>query len=213
MKATVISGGEKLDPTIIKREIKNSYIICADSGIKNLRDLKIKPDLLLGDFDSIEDLDRKKLEDKEIEILKFPKEKDGTDTEMALEEAIKRGFDQITILAMSGTRLDHTLANLFLLEKIYNKKIKAKAVDNNNEIIFAGPGQYIFKKDENYKYISLVPVSEEVIFSTENMAYEVKSLLIKRETSRAISNEMKKGKEASKIIIEKGKTFIIRSVD
>ena len=64
MKATVISGGKKLDPTIIKREIKNSYIICADSGIKNLRDLKIKPDLLLGDFDSIEDLDRKKLEDK-----------------------------------------------------------------------------------------------------------------------------------------------------
>lgn len=91
-----------------------AFIIAADAGIKKLENAGIKPDLIIGDFDSLEEKPTGQ------NVLTFPIEKDDTDTMLALKEAIKRGFDTVYISGGIGGELDHTFANLQTL--LYARK-------------------------------------------------------------------------------------------
>lgn len=91
-----------------------AFIIAADAGIKKLENAGIKPDLIIGDFDSLGEKPTGQ------NVLTFPIEKDDTDTMLALKEAIKRGFDTVYISGGIGGELDHTFANLQTL--LYARK-------------------------------------------------------------------------------------------
>ena len=90
----------------------DNFIIAADGGFDILLKGALKPDLLLGDFDSIDFLP------KHDNILKFPIEKDYTDTFLAYEEGRKRGYLNFVIYGGTGGRFDHTVANLQTLANI-----------------------------------------------------------------------------------------------
>lgn len=82
-------------------------IIAADAGYLHLEKLGLKPDLLIGDFDSMEFID------PGCEILRFPVEKDDTDTMLAVKSGLERGFRDFLIYgALGGKRLDHSIANI-----------------------------------------------------------------------------------------------------
>lgn len=86
---------------------ENDLIIAADAGYKHLEKLYIKPDILLGDFDSL-----KVLPDIS-DIVRHPVIKDYTDSQLAVEEGIKRGYSNFVICgAIGGKRLEHTISNL-----------------------------------------------------------------------------------------------------
>lgn len=93
-------------------------IIAADGAMNTLRQLGVRPDVLVGDMDSIDAELLEQLEQENVEILKFAKEKDQTDIEIAIDEAVSRGADTILLTGVSGNRIDHGLANLMLLERI-----------------------------------------------------------------------------------------------
>jgi len=65
-----------------------------------------------------------------VEILKFPAEKDMTDTELAVNTAIDRGYKNIVIIGGTGTRLDHTLSNIFLLKLMLDRGVKGRIIMN-----------------------------------------------------------------------------------
>ncbi|MBQ4064851.1 MAG: thiamine diphosphokinase [Clostridia bacterium] len=81
-------------------------MIAADGGLKKLNDLGVKPDLILGDFDSFDG------NPSGDDVLTYPVEKDDTDTMLAVKEALKRGYRTLWISGGVGGRLDHTVANL-----------------------------------------------------------------------------------------------------
>ena len=83
------------------------FIICCDAGLAAAKRRGVTPDLLIGDFDSY----REPLPDS-VETLRFPVEKDDTDSMLALREGLRRGYRQFVLLFALGGRLDHTLANL-----------------------------------------------------------------------------------------------------
>ncbi len=85
------------------------YIIAADGGYYHCVTAGLVPDLILGDFDS---LDQKP---DGIQTLCFPPEKDDTDTMLAVQTGLARGFRLFHLHACAGGRLDHTLANLQVL--------------------------------------------------------------------------------------------------
>lgn len=91
-----------------------AFIVAADAGIKKLEKAGIKPDLIIGDFDSLGESPTGE------NVMTFPVEKDDTDTMLALKEAIKRGFDTVYISGGLGGELDHTVANLQTL--LYARK-------------------------------------------------------------------------------------------
>ena len=91
-------------------------IIAADGGLARARALGLRPDVLVGDLDSLEPALLAVAEAKGILVRLAPTDKDESDTELALLEAIARGATRVTVLgAFGGPRLDHALANLWLL--------------------------------------------------------------------------------------------------
>ena len=108
---------------------ETDFIIAADGGANHLKKYNLKPQLIVGDMDSISE--QSLINDKTIEKITYNTDKDQTDTELATIEAFKRGFSHITLIAATGKRLDHTLANLELLKR-YPGKISL--IDNKTKL-------------------------------------------------------------------------------
>lgn len=120
---------------------EGDFVIAADAGYKYCDKLNIKYNLLVGDFDSAEK------PDFPGEIVVLPKKKDVTDSLQAVEEGVKRGFSEFHIYGGSGSRADHTVANIqsavFQAQHgrrvfIYCENMIVTAV-NNGEIEAANP--------------------------------------------------------------------------
>ncbi len=116
MKAVVVTGG--LCPSLMQVQDEFTepvFIIAADSGLRTLHQWKISPDLLVGDFDSVE----KELYEmySSVEKIKSSTYKDYSDTELALVEACKRGCEEIILIGGGEGRLDHSLALVMLFSQ------------------------------------------------------------------------------------------------
>ena len=209
MKASLVAAGNPIDKDILLKYCKDSFVVCADYGIKNFIGLEILPNLIIGDLDSSDEECKKFIEDKKIELIKLNTRKDFTDSESALSYLIENKYDEITLLSVTGSRLDHTLSNIFLLEKYFDKA-KIKIIDNNNEISYIEEGDYTFTKD-NYKYLSIISISDKILLSSHGLSYEVKNSTINRAASLGVSNEIID--EKAKIVLHKGKALIIKSKD
>ena len=91
-------------------------VIAADGGFARALAVGLEPTLLVGDLDSLEPVPRRRRRGRRREILRSPVAKDESDTELALLEAVRRGATRVTVLgAFGGPRLDHELANVWLL--------------------------------------------------------------------------------------------------
>jgi len=214
MKESLIVSGGNVDKNNIAKLIEENsftYIIAVDKGVEILDALGVIPDNIIGDFDSVNIEILKKYEDMNIAIHKLETEKDYTDTHMALKLAIELGSSEITIAGAIGSRIDHTLSNIHLLDEANSKNVQCKIVDEKNEIMVIDKNIMI-EKDEKYKYISLIPLTDEVEGVTlEGFKYGLENRTLKIGESIGISNEQVS--DIAQIKIEKGKLIVIKSKD
>ena len=124
MKAIISLGGQSIS---IKRFNSiyetGDYVIGVDSGCQFLYDNNIIPNLILGDFDSIEKPLLNYYENEYIPIKTFPVVKNETDGELALIEGNKKA-DKLLIIGTGGlNEIDHFLGNVFLLTRYPNATI------------------------------------------------------------------------------------------
>lgn len=87
-------------------------VYCVDGGSRRAKQLGVVPDRVVGDMDSITMADRHDMEKNGVRFSVFPPEKDFTDTQLALDLAVKEGAGEIVVWGGTGSRLDHTLSNL-----------------------------------------------------------------------------------------------------
>lgn len=114
-RAVIFSNGEYRHAAgVLSRLSSEDYLICADGALARLRELELVPDLVVGDMDSASASLVDQAAAQGVEILRVPAEKDFTDTEMALREAVGRGYAQVLVLGAWGGRIDHSLGNLLL---------------------------------------------------------------------------------------------------
>ncbi len=150
MKCLIILNGRCDDSSFIKElALKNDYIICADGGYSYAMRCGIKPDLVVGDFDSCD-------APQGDNILKYPIEKDVTDCELAIEQAIAKGYKRITLACALGGRLDHTLANLLLC---FSYQSKADIIVEDENCVIMSLFQKRLLGDYMGKTFSIIPVS------------------------------------------------------
>lgn len=136
MKTLIFSGGRPPSSSLLKSELKDSdMLIGVDSGGNFLRDQNIIPDYLVGDFDSINKDNLEYFKVNGCNIYEYPKDKDFTDTEIALELAFKLKSDTITFLGCTGSRIDHIMGNLGLLRKCMENEIFGAIKDDHNSIM------------------------------------------------------------------------------
>lgn len=210
MKAVVICNGSITDYEYMKKYLREArLLICADGGARHARAFGVRPDVLLGDFDSISEEVLKAYRAEGIETVTFPSEKDMTDTELAAEYAVSRGCTEITFLAAIGTRMDHSLANIFLLKKLLEKGITGVIADEHNEITLIKDEIRLEREDAR---ITLLPLSQRVNgVNTEGLYYTLKDAMLEMGTTWGVSNEFAADKAS--VTIKDGLLLIMKSRD
>ena len=182
MKALIFSGG---DFTHLPDNIDiNEYdiTICCDAGFLSAKDSGITPDIFVGDFDSVPE------ELVECpEIIKLYPVKDMTDTQEAIDIAISRGADFITILGALGGRVDHTLANIHLLKYAKQKGANAQILDVDTCIYPVTDTIKIPKKDGFC--LSLLPLTDCKGVSVSGVFYPLDNANMPVGNPYGISNE------------------------
>ena len=191
-RAIILSGGE-IDIGFLKKQAfgREDRIICADRGLFAADRLSLVPDLIVGDFDSGDPAVMAKYKETGVKILSFPPEKDDTDTELALHMAMEKAPEEIWIYGGSGTRLDHTLANIGLLKQPMERGIRAYLCDERNRICMMR-GSYSIKKTEQFgTYISLLPFGGDAKGVTlRGFQYPLENAVIAAGSSLGVSNEL-----------------------
>lgn len=162
----IISGGRLGDTAFYQKRLagmRNSLIVCCDSGVRHADKLNIKPDVIIGDMDSIaaDELERRRASG--TKVLRYPANKDATDTQLALEYALELKPAAIEIWGALGGRVDHALANLFLLD--WSKEASIKLIDECCEAFIvrkkaffsnaAGQTVSLFALDDNAEGVKL----------------------------------------------------------
>lgn len=215
MRVVIISGGHIDDVFALNYLKENKYdcMIAADSGMDFLYRNHLIPDVIAGDFDSaqLEGLQYfKGLND--VQIIQLNPVKDDTDTEYVLREAIRRGATEITILGATGTRLDHVLANVYLLGLGLEAGVDIVIVDAHNRIRMVHQS-YCIKKEEQFgNYVSILPVGGNVKGVTlKGMKYLLESKNMEIFSSLGISNEIVD--DVAQIHVEEGTLLVIESRD
>lgn len=211
MNCVIIAGGEFKVSARIKKIIQRAdMIVCADSGARHLRDLGILPHILMGDFDSIDPDDLAFFKKNKIKHIRFPERKDQTDSELCIDWAIENKAHDITLLGVTGTRLDHSLANIFLLKKIGEHHIKARIINPTNEIFLVRKELEI--KGKPGDFLSILPLSQKVEGITlDGLEYPLKNADIELGSSLGISNRFVH--THARIQIQSGLLIVTKSKD
>ena len=200
MRVLILTGGT-VEENFAKDYISKwnpDQVITADKGLLYAKRLNIKPDIILGDFDSCsKDIMQEFSTDKKIIV---PCEKDDTDTGLAIQKAIETGADEILVMGNFG--------QLFYA---HSKGVKAELVDANNRIRVLNHEDTISKKDQFGKYVSLIPIYEARGVTLTGFKYPLKDHTLVFEQSLAISNELEA--EEGIISFSEGKLLLIESRD
>ena len=165
MRCLIITGGTIQSEFAIKyiKERAWDYVVCADARMRFCHSAGILPDLILGDFDSVDEESYEYFQKVCPERMeRFPTHKDETDTELALLRAIDAGADAITMIGATGTRLDHVMGNIQMLKLALDRKVSCQIVDAHNRIRLVS-GELHLKMTEQWgKYVSLIPFTTDV---------------------------------------------------
>lgn len=204
MTAFIICGGILQDSQKILEKIKNynaDFIIACDSGYDNALKLGIKPEIVVGDFDSI------KNDILDCEIIKLPTKKDDTDLRVAVDITVQKKCENVIFLCATGGRIDHFYGNMSHLEYLDKKNISATIIDEQNIINICKNKKTTYKNIS--QYISIIPITEKIVLTTENLEYKAEKLVVNRENIISISNECEQ--EFFSITVDEGKAYIIQS--
>lgn len=198
MRAVIIGSGDIKNYEYIKSKLrKTDFIICADGGYNHAVNMGITPDVLIGDFDSAKGYEVVK------DRIEYPARKDFTDGELAVSYALEKGFCDIVLLAMSGDRLDHTAADIFLLDKC----ARGVLIDDNNEVYMLKDSLSV--KGKKGQTISVIPLTERVEgVTTSGLEYPLNNETIFFASSRSVSNVMTD--EECSFSITSGKALVIK---
>jgi thiamine pyrophosphokinase len=148
------------DFSMYKKEV--DIWIGADRGALTLIDKRMQLDYAVGDFDSINHTEKKKIQDHAAYMEEYPSEKAETDLEIALMKAMELEADQVYLFGVTGGRLDHELSNIQLLYSIVSKGIRGMIVNENNYLELIFPGTYQITQENHYPYVSFIPFSQHV---------------------------------------------------
>ena len=206
MKAFIYSGGSVAPENITEAPTRDDLVIAADSGYENAVLMGVRPDILLGDFDSIGE----RRIPSEIKILKVPAEKDFTDTQLAVDTAIKNGADEIVIIGGLDGRLDHTLSNLAILEDMWERKIFCSITDGKNRVRYIENASTLIPRS-GFRYLSLIARTKKLRgVEIKGCKYPLDNATINKNFQFAVSNEIIEN--CALIAIRKGGAYIVESV-
>ncbi len=204
MKKCVIIGSAPCenDDAFSELDREDSFVICADGGLNIALQHNITPDLIIGDFDSIQG----NLPEN-IETIKLQIEKDDTDMMAAVRTGLQRGFRDFMLLGALGGRFDHSFANLCALQYLAGQGCKAMISGKGCRIFLLSGGRLTLSMLKG-KTVSVFPFGVPSCTVTyEGLKYPLTEVRLSADYPLGVSNLIL-GDEA-KIIVHEGNALII----
>ena len=202
MRCVIIAGSPDTDIHFIKSTVQtDDYVICADKGYSYAKAAGILPDMIVGDFDSCADQ-----LPQNCEIVRLNVKKDDTDTAVCVNYALERGYDELVIMGATGGRLDHSYANLCLLEYISSCGAAGELLSEHEKIMILQNGEYLFHQHLG-KTFSVFPFGcERAVATIQGAEYPVERFVFESRITRGLSNIFA---EQSRITVHDGKLLLI----
>lgn len=217
-RRTVIVGGGLIEKDfalpILKHE-DTEFVIGVDSGLRFLYENEVRPDYIVGDFDSapraLVDHYRQEVN---VPIREFNPVKDASDMEIALRLCLDLNRKDIWILGGTGNRIDHLWANVQCLQIALDAGAQARIVDSHNQIRLLDSGITLRREEAFGKYFSLFPLELPVDGLTITGAkYPLKDHFLRAEDSLCVSNEFAEGEDQVEISFVFGKVVLMETRD
>lgn len=197
MKVAVLANGE-WDAEWGRLElVQVDFLISADGGGNHALASGRLPEVLIGDLDSITPENLALCHQGNVLIQQFPREKDETDLELALEFAVRhlsstkpkdsKDLHTVWLYGATGGRIDHLLGNLALLLRFLKRGYRIHLKDPRHEIYLINKGQEALKGHLG-KELSLLPITETARVTTQGLYYPLKSGVLYQDSPRGISN-------------------------
>jgi thiamine pyrophosphokinase len=184
----IVAGGEPPGKELLHGlALKADMVIAADKGAQYCLASGITPGLVVGDMDSLDQGSIDRLCALGVAMKRVSADKDQTDTEIALDEAILRGAEHVEILGAIGDRIDHTLANIHLLCKALHQGIEARITSETQQVFLIGSGGTIRgSKGRTVSFLPLTPQVEGI--SLKGFRYELEDASMEIGKPYGVSN-------------------------
>ncbi len=204
----IFANGEFSPPPGVENHLKGRYIICADGGTRHALALGLTPHLIVGDLDSVPAEVIQRLESEGTPVIRFPRDKDQTDLELALEYAIRSGGEDILLLGLLGGRLDQTLANIFLLALPEWDRARLWLADGPDTAYLLRSGDTLTLEGEPGNTVSLLPLTPTVKgVSTGGLRWPLQDATLYFGRTLTVSNELV-GRE-TEVKVGEGRMMVI----
>jgi thiamine pyrophosphokinase len=212
----IVADGD-VDPVLLRERLtaaERPVVIAADGGATHVLDAGFRPDLVVGDFDSLPAARRRELEAAGVELRVAHPDKDESDMELCLVSALERDPRAIAIVGALGlVRPEHGLANVLLLA---DPRLdgRAVAIETRGSLIrrcgtAAGPGAIVIEGAVG-DFISLLPLGDEVAgVTTDGLRFPLADATLPLGPSRGLSNELL-GRRA-RVTTRRGRLLVIHT--
>jgi thiamine pyrophosphokinase len=201
MKVTIIANGDFSQSEIDLSQ--SEMLIAVDGGGSRCLELGISPDIVIGDFDSLNDKDLSNLELMKVRLIRFSSDKDETDLELALNYAQEHNASEIYLYGILGGRWDMTISNLMLLASSRFAGIKFQVTDSKNKMFILRGGESLDINGQVGDIVSVIPLNGDCQGLTNNgLLWPLVKAVLPFGTPRGVSNQMLG--ERAKIELDKG---------
>jgi len=187
--AVVVADGEPAseDAGVARRA---DLLVAADGGARWLAAQGLRPNLVVGDLDSLDRREIERLQESGARVVPQPAEKDASDTELAVEAAITAGADRIVLVgAFGGSRVDHELANLMLLVEPAFSQVDLRLQRSSTLVRGISGNRSLVIEAEVGETVTLLPLGSDAIgVSTRGLRYALDQETLLMGRSRGLSN-------------------------
>jgi thiamine pyrophosphokinase len=205
LKTALVFAAAPVEPTPHLRSrlarLQQPVVIAADAGARTALAFGYTPDVVLGDFDS---LDPSGLG---LPVEAFPRDKDQTDGQLAIERALHYSPTELVLVGfLGGPRLDMAVANVLLLTGI---EVPTVLLDGHNECrVLRGPADHEWAPEPT-EIISLIPITPVVDgVTTSGLRWSLNDETLRQEETRGVSNEPLT--KTARVVVARGSLLLTR---
>lgn len=181
----VLMGGDLTVTRRLKSQLQKTRVIAADGGMAHAEALDLAPELWVGDFDSTSD----ELAERHRTVARhaFPAEKDKTDGEIAVDEAVRLGAREIVMVGGLGGQADHALAHFGLILKLSRRRVAAFITSGNEEAYPILNGTQRFDLPRGTRF-SVIPFTDLAGLDLEGVKWPLTNRSVPLGSSLTVSN-------------------------
>lgn len=201
---TILLGGEVRPTERLRKQVAGSRVIAADSGMAHAATLGLTPELWVGDFDSAGGALERNWPNVPRQV--FPADKNATDGEIAISEALQRGAKDLVLVGGFGGQFDHVLAHALLLMELAKRGVSA-VLTSGNEEAHALLQLLLFTDLAPGTRLSLIPLTALKGLTITGVRWPLKERDVPRGSTLTLSNECLGGRAA--VGVEQGEALVV----